>query len=94
MKKSTLFGSMVMITCLVFSVSCVSKAVEVTETYYETEYKTEEYRTAEQYEFKTPHPTPLFYRTKTAYGPFILFNMGGEGYLYWAELERGNQFPL
>ncbi len=28
-----------MIACLVFTVSCVSKEVPVTETYYETEYK-------------------------------------------------------
>lgn len=41
MKKLSLL--FVMVTCLVFTISCVSKEVPVTETYFETEYKTETY---------------------------------------------------
>jgi len=44
MKKLSLFLSVIIAICLVFSVSCVIKEVPVTETYYETEYRTE-YRT-------------------------------------------------
>lgn len=39
MKKISLFLSVIIITSLVFTVSCVSKEVPVTETYSETEYK-------------------------------------------------------
>ncbi len=38
MKKLSLLLAMVMVTSLVFTVSCVSKEVPVTETYYETQY--------------------------------------------------------
>jgi hypothetical protein len=89
MRKSGVLTSMVVLISLIFAVSCVTKEVPVTEVYYETEYKAEEYRTTEQYELKTPHATPLFHITRATYSPFILFNMGRDGALYWAELERG-----
>jgi hypothetical protein len=56
MKKLTLLFPFVMIICLVFSVSCVSKQVEVTETYYETKYRTETYTEVgeEQRDYLTP----------------------------------------
>lgn len=38
----------VVVISLVFTASCVSKEVAVTETYYETEYKTETYTTTEE----------------------------------------------
>jgi hypothetical protein len=43
MGKSILFVSLVVAISLVFTVSCVTKDVPVTETYYETEYRTESY---------------------------------------------------
>ena len=43
MGKSSLLVSVVVAISLVFIVSCVSKEVPVTETYYETEYRTESY---------------------------------------------------
>ena len=43
MNKSSLFVSMAVVISLVFTLSCVSKEVPVTETYYETEYRTESY---------------------------------------------------
>lgn len=43
MKKLSLPFTFLIITCFVFSVSCVSKEIPVTETYYETEYRTESY---------------------------------------------------
>src|SRR4030042_1318751 len=56
MGKSSLFVSMVVAISLVFTVSCVSKEVPVTETYYETEYRTESYTEIgkEQQAFLTP----------------------------------------
>jgi len=38
----------IVVTCLVFSVSCVSREVQVTENYYETEYRTEQYTDIEK----------------------------------------------
>jgi hypothetical protein len=63
MKKLTLLFPFVMIICLVFSVSCVSKQVEVTETYYETEYRTESYVEIgkEQRDYLTPKWTRYAY---------------------------------
>ena len=56
MGKSSLFVSMVVAISLVFTVSCVTKEVPVTETYYETEYRTESYIEVgeEQREYLTP----------------------------------------
>jgi len=56
--KSSLFLGMVVAIFLVFTVSCVSKEVPVTETYYyeteyKTEYKTESYTTTEDVVVKT-----------------------------------------
>jgi len=48
MGKSSLLVSMVVAVSLVFTVSCVSKEVPVAETYYETEYRTEEYAGIEE----------------------------------------------
>lgn len=41
MGKLSLFTMMAVAVFLVFTISCVSKEVQVTETYYETEYRTE-----------------------------------------------------
>jgi hypothetical protein len=40
MGKLTLFTSMAVAVFIVFTISCVSKEVPVTETYYETESRT------------------------------------------------------
>jgi len=40
-KRLSLLLAMVMVTSLVFTVSCVDREVQVTETYYETEYREE-----------------------------------------------------
>lgn len=43
MKKLSLLFSFLIVTCLVFPVACISKEAQVTETYYDTEYRTESY---------------------------------------------------
>lgn len=58
MKKFRLMLPLIMITCLVFSVSCASRELPVMETYYETEYRTEEYTSMEEH--LTTHSTDLF----------------------------------
>lgn len=63
-----------MIFLLVTS-SCVTKEVEVTETYYETAYKQEPYKDTEQYEITTPHATNLL-SAKTTFPFSIQFNTG------------------
>ncbi|MCJ7653758.1 MAG: hypothetical protein MUO97_00390, partial [Dehalococcoidia bacterium] len=67
MGKSSLFVSMVVAISLVFTVSCVSKEVPVTETYYETEYRTETYTEIgeEHREFLTPKTSrgaPIYFK--------------------------------
>jgi hypothetical protein len=47
MKKLNLLATLSIIICLVPTASCVSKEMPVTETYYETEYRTESYTTTE-----------------------------------------------
>jgi hypothetical protein len=68
---------------LVFTVSCVSKEVPVTETYYETEYKTESYTALEQ----TPHSTTLMQINEENIGEIylFLFNMDNSGNINWAQ---------
>jgi len=57
MKKSSPLFAVVLVSCLVFSASCVTREVQVTETYYETEhrteYKTETYTVTEDVVVKT-----------------------------------------
>jgi hypothetical protein len=43
-----LYPLLILVIALVFTVSCVSKEVPVTETYYETEYRTETYTEVEK----------------------------------------------
>jgi hypothetical protein len=43
MRKLSLLFAVFLVTYLVFSVSCLNSEVQVTETYYETEYRTESY---------------------------------------------------
>lgn len=43
MKKLNPLFPFVLITCLVFVASCITKEVQTTETYYETEYRSEPY---------------------------------------------------
>jgi hypothetical protein len=77
-----------------FSISCVSKDVLVTETYTETEQKQEPYTASEQYEIKTPHSTPL-YKIEYIYqvfATFFLFNKDG-GTIRWSQFTPFNKFP-
>ena len=53
MKRLSLFLEILIIISLVFTVSCVTKEVPVTETYYDTEYKTETYNEVENVVVKT-----------------------------------------
>jgi hypothetical protein len=46
-KGLTIVGGIVLASLLIITASCVSRDVPVTETYYETEYKTETYTTTE-----------------------------------------------
>src|SRR4030042_3674860 len=53
MKRLSLFLGILMILPLVFTISCVTKEVPVTETYYETEYRAETYTVTENVVVKT-----------------------------------------
>lgn len=96
MKKLNLFLSVIMVACLIFSVSCISKQVEVTETYYETEIKREPYMTTEEYEIKMPHSTTLYKAGGSYSGEivYLLFNKDTDGNIRWASVSPGNEFPL
>jgi len=93
--KSSLFLGMVVAIFLVFTVSCVSKEVPVTETYYyeteyKTEYKTESYTETEDVVVRTSegktYPTCI---NKWSAG--IYFKAGGAGtgmtYYYGYEID-------
>jgi hypothetical protein len=85
----------VMVISLVFTVSCVSKEVPVTENYYETEYRTETYTTTEEYQIKTPHSTTI-YQFDGYYNDLfvlLLFNKDSDGNIHWARVSPGTSFP-
>lgn len=81
MNKSNLFISLVVAFSLVFTVSCVSKEVPVTETYYETEYKTESY--IEVGEEQREDLTPKWTRYADVYYPTLV---------EWSELGAGTYY--
>lgn len=85
----------IVIISLVFTVSCVSKEVPVTETYYETEYTQEPYTDLAQVETTTPVSTSLLYN-KCPY-PLnnylaILFHRTDKD-IYWAIIKYGCFVP-
>jgi hypothetical protein len=65
MGKSILFVSLVVAISLVLTVSCVNKDVPVTETYYETEYRTESY--IEVVGCQSDYLTPKWTRSANVY---------------------------
>ncbi len=80
MSKSTLFLSMVVVISLVFTVSCVSREVPVTETYYETEYRTESY--IEIGKEQRDYLTPKWTRYAWVYYPILEWSEAGAGSYY------------
>jgi len=85
-----------MIACLVFTTSCVSKDVEVIETYLETEYSKEPYTVLEQIGVKIPNSTPLMevniepviYNNRTWSNNFaLLFNKDRNGTIFFAPVD-------
>jgi len=82
MKKLSLLFTFSMIICLAFTVSCVSKELPVTETYYETEYsteyRTETYTETEDVVIKTIDGKQEIYNNTGWFSNTLTFT-GGEG---------------
>jgi hypothetical protein len=70
MKKLSLL--FVAVISIVFTVSCVSKEVPVTETYYETAYRTETYTTTEDVPINSDEGTTNLSPKKQWYGEWFL----------------------
>jgi hypothetical protein len=92
MKKLILLVSFIMIICLVLSVSCVSKEVPVTETYYETEYRQEPYTTTESYEHKISHEGDNLLSKSGGGETYIMLNRVGDRSIKWAIVTASTQY--
>jgi hypothetical protein len=83
-----------MIVCLVLSVSCVSKEVPVTETYYETEYQQEPYTTTESYEQVISHKGDNLLSESDWTSTYILLNEVSDRSIKWAIVTVEDQYPI
>jgi len=89
MSKSSLFFGLVVAISLVFTFSCVTKEVPVTETYYETEYGTESYI---EVRWNEDYLTPEWTRYAWVYYPILEWSEAGAG-SYYDGYEIGNTKP-
>jgi hypothetical protein len=83
MKKTALLFAVILMICLVFSASCVNKEVPVTETYYETQYKTETYTETENIVVHTSEGETYLAPISTWHAGIYFVTSGGAGTYYY-----------
>jgi len=85
-RQLSLLFTFIIINCLVFSLSCMSKQTVVTETYYETEYKTETY--VETGQEQSMYLAPAWTRHAWIYfGSLEWAKTGSESYIVGYEID-------
>lgn len=96
MKRRRFTIVIIVLGILILSISCVSKDVQVTETYYETEFRSEPYQSTEMYEIKNPHNTTIYNANETIDPDYVhlLFNKVDGSSIRWASVSSGTSFPV